>query len=207
MKNIFTLVLISIILTSNGFTQSSKIPSVPLRLLQHSYMPSSYIALDGTKHSGEIKFDETYTNYIWYKAEGKLKGIKVLAKNIKSYNYNNKTEYISLKGHFYSKVNAENQIELYTRFETKKGVVGATIIGSNVSGEYKYWVTIKNVIEFKSLEDASFLPFHKKVSPLIEYCPELAEKVAKKQKGYKKTCKTPQLNIWKVIATEYETCN
>jgi hypothetical protein len=204
MKKIIT--LLTLVLAFSSFSQTNEAPGVLLEKLEHAYKPSTYITADGTSKVGEIKFDEIYTNLIWLKGEGESKGKKILASEIKSFNYNNEQEYISLKSNFYTKVNTENKIQLYTRFSAKKGPLGATIVGGKVTGEYKYWIIIKDVLELKSLNDISLSPFHKKVSVLLKDCPELSKKIKEKEKGYKKSIITPKHIIWQKLASEFETC-
>lgn len=206
MKRLLLVLALGLLFNGNS-QQSQQQPSEPLANLEHQYEPSSYIDLTGEEISGSIKFDEISTFYIWFKGENDEKGTKILAKEIKSFKYNNDQTYISLNGNFYTKENSELKIQIYKKFVAKKGVAGATISGGNVLGQYVYYVSIENVLELTSMNDLSFSPFHKKVSKLLSACPELSEKVASKEKGYKKTMVKPAHVIWKTLAKEYETCN
>jgi len=203
MKRVIALVLLSIVITFNGFSQPAT-PYVDLTELTHAYTPSTYITLSGIEKVGDIKFNEINTHFFWFKAQDE-KAVKIFAKDVKLFKYNNIEEYITLKKNFHIKANKENKVKIYKRFVREKGNTANAAPG-RVFGEYNYFIIISDVLELKSINDISLLPFHKKVSVLLKDCPELSKKISKKEKGYKKTLITTRYKLWKKFATEYENC-
>jgi hypothetical protein len=88
-------------------------------------------------------------------------------------------------------------------------------IGMGTEGEIKwpthweYYVLFPVDQKLKGLSDVSFMPFAKKVSKLVEDCPQVSSKIRAKEKGYAITLISTdddKLNVFKNIANEYAMC-
>jgi len=195
-----------ILITSTLFAQNPQQEGVPKASLEHDYSSASYIDLDGNVIKGEILYNE-YDNNFWYRKSNNDKGVKFNAKQVKSFTLEKENLTFYAKApYFYKKKNKETKIEIFERFVPKHNALGAVIIsGGNIMGKYQLFVSIKDKLDITLMNNLSITPFHKKVPPLLDKCPELSQKVAKKEKGYKKNMFNAYF-VWSRIAEEYEKC-
>lgn len=206
MKQI-TIALFMVFSVFNGFSQGAVEESVLIESLTHNYKESSYLGIEGEELKGLIKYVE-YESYFYFKQKGEEKGVKIKPEQVKSFSYNNgELFFYSLKENFYLKENKEEKIQIFKRFTPKGGLTGVKIEGGKVLGKYSNYVSIENVIALAHMGDLkSFSPFKKKVPALLKACPELAKKVADKEKGYKTGILSPAYVVWLKIAEDYENC-
>lgn len=134
---------------------------------------------------GELEYNELSSGKVLLLEEEK-KAQKFQAKEIIGFKLHNpEKKYLSVKSDgldrsmlFYENTSAESdKLYLLRYFEAEGSVAGAKIEGGKVLGNWKTTVY--------STESKSILPSgNKKLAEALKGCPELSNKIAKKEKGY-----------------------
>jgi len=205
MKN-FTIVLLFI--TSGLFAQTQEEEIIYTGL-------GKIVFADGTIKEGEVYHSRVNQRKVSLKSSGDAETIKT--KDLKEF-FIGDLHFVGVKAasagvnelDFAILKSAENaKVKLYEVCWQQN--VGTSSGGNNFlfTTYREYYAQFPSMDNIKPVGDVTFMPFPKKVSKLVESCPELAKKIAEKEKGYTiglVSTDEMKLEVFSRIATEYESC-
>lgn len=207
MKYLFFCLLIAV--SANSFAQDQREQEVV-------FMGEGRIQMEnGDVQEGPISYSYVNSTHVNFKnAEGKTVRIR-----------RSEVEYFEIGDIYFEKISQGKGIVIGndTEFAIRKTPENSKIkvyetinqgsIGSGNPAEYS---TKRSVIVYfpgekpKSINDLSLSPFHRRVSRLVEDCPTLSKKIAKKDDGYSiglLTSPQARVEIYLRLADEYSNCN
>jgi len=93
--------------------------------------------------------------------------------------------------------------KIYQKCSAGQGLLGYKISGGNLQGEYLLYLYHKRKNVMYAKKDVKKI--EKTIGEYIDYCDEITEKVAKKEKGYKANLMKPDFDVLKKAILESET--
>lgn len=190
-----------------------------------SYMiqgPGSVTLLDGTNEEGTIQFEITESKktltYVMFTPATEMKPRKIMNDDIQFFSVKGKNFYpirtkeediaIGNKTIFMEMLNnsVEDKFKMFQFRRLEKSQMPSADKPYDLNrGYYVMLPEFKNAHE---IVDLTFTPFAKKMSEYLKDCPELAEKIKAKEKGYKYNMFNGAANneIFFRIMDEYNAC-
>lgn len=174
----------------------------------------SMIMEDGTEVTGTVGYWYVNPSVVRFKGEGEDKETKYKVGEVKSFVVDGRN-FIRIKAKDAIGTNPYTFAEMLTPPDQKMALLlyqQQPAVGAD--GQHPitktYYVQIPNDEQVYPAGDIKFMPLHKKMSKIVSDCPELAEKIAKKEKGYNYgvvSSDEMRADILTTIIEEYNACN
>lgn len=177
---------------------------------------------DGTTQEGTVKFTVTTDNddmkWIWFTPAAEMKPKKIKSGELQYFTVKNRRFYpIRMKeddmaignSRIFMEAMHNSDADKFKMFHLRKMERNTSGIGENAYELKRGWYVL--LPDFKNaheIVDFTFTPFAKKMSEHLKDCPELAKKIADKEKGYKVNMLSGAANdeVYFRIMTEYNNC-
>ena len=158
----------------------------PVDLSEFEYLSDGVIYVTATDSiMGQVKYNELSSGKVWLIVDGK-KDQKFQAKEVVGFKLNNPAkEFISVRSDgadrsmlFYENTSPKNsRLYLLKYFEAEGSALGTKVEGGKAQGQWN--TTIYSPVSKSILPNGN-----KKLAAALKDCPELSNKIAKKEKGY-----------------------
>lgn len=203
------LVLLLAFITINAFGQSDK----TVQEKERKFVGEGTIYLNsGDELNGKIRHSRVEDGYVLFYTEGVKKPKKYKVNDIVKFTIGDSILFVKVKSTTVTKLvqdmgYSDNKIKIYDA--TFQGNISVGLDPKKGVPTYiEYWAFFPGMKKAISIKD--IMLSKKKVAKYVADCPDLSEKIANKEKGYKIGAIIPLntlLETYKRISEEYEECN
>ncbi|MEZ4922190.1 MAG: hypothetical protein R2780_03375 [Crocinitomicaceae bacterium] len=212
------LLMLGLLINGSVFAQlpnTAQPQMVPLSEITHEKVNGKIIMADGTIHEGILTYNEwgDDKNVYFFGADGN--GEKVTIEDhelIQSLTIDGRGTFMPI---LLSETATRKRLALfefdgegYDRYKSlvaAPGIAGYKIQGGQIEGHYVYHIHHERVNKYYRAEEVKAI--EKNITNYIDYCSEITDKVAKKEKGFKPTLLSPDWRVLeKAISESEKTC-